>query len=159
MTGRDLAAALRPLEAWADAVLRFKKIAEEAIRLESKLTGIELAQTRLAEVQATVAVTEAHLRALQADAETVTATLAAEREAALAATQAEQAEIIRSARTVAERHQTTAEGWVAQTREAEAQHAARLMAMRATEAGLQAQIDGLRELAQRMATAAGAVLR
>lgn len=159
MTGRELAAALRPLEVWAEGILRFRKIADEAIRMESKLTGLELAQTRLAETQAKVVATQAALEALVEDAATLTARLAEERAAALAATEVEQAALVRAAQREIAKHQVSAEGWAAQTREAESQHAARMTAMATEAAEMQTRLDGLREQAQRMLTAAGQVLR
>ena len=157
MTGRELAAALRPLEEWAGAIGRFSQIAKEAIHLETKLTGIALAQKELADTQAKVAAVKAHLADVQAEVAVASERLAEERAASLEATRREQAELVEAASAQVAQELARYAEWKTKTTHAETAHEARMAALRTEEAALQHHIEGLRDLARRYQQAAGAV--
>lgn len=156
MTGRELAAAIRPLEAWATAIGRFSQLAQEAIRLEE---GLAQGTARLTALEATLATTQADLARLHAEARDLTATLAAERAAAEHET-AERcaARVAVADSAVADRQRAVGE-WTSKLETARAEHERRMAGWAAEEAALRTHVDGLRELAQRMARAAEAVPR
>ena len=156
MTGRDLQAAVRPLEQWATAISRFSQIAQEAIRLEA---GLTLATAQLTETQAALATAKTEVAALRAEAATLTERLGIERQAALQTTHQEQSALVSAARETILRHQAAAEALAEKTRVAAAAHAARLAEWTAKEAAAAERVDILRDLAQRMARAAEAVPR
>lgn len=159
MTGRELAAAVRPLEEWATAIARFSRIAQDAIQMEAKLSGLGVAQRELADTKARIAAERDTLLALQEQAQRLQGQLDAQRAAALATTEREQAERIRAAQAEIAQARAQTAAQQAQTREAEAAHAARMAALRMEATALEGRIEELRDLARRMAAAAAAVPR
>ncbi len=156
MTGRELAAAVRPLEAGAKAILRLAELAHEAIRLEE---GIASAQRRLTELTGSVTTSTAELARLQTEARTLAVRLDADRQASLAATETEQRAVIGAARAVVEAHERSATEWRDKAAAAKAAHDATVATLRAEETALRTHVAGLRDLARRMAQAAEAVPR
>lgn len=156
MTGREVVAAVRPVETWARAVLRLAELGHEAIRLEEE----NAAATRLlGETAQALLTAQADLGRTQQAAATLAGTLETQRAAAVAATEAEQLAVIGAARAVVEAHERAAAEWAAKAQAAKAAHDATVAALRAEELALREHVDGLRDLARRMARAAEAVPR
>lgn len=156
MKAREVRSAIVPLKGFAEDVLRYVKVADEAVRLEDDTQAIT---TRLADLHAQLDAGKKELARVKAEAATLTADLAAEREAARHAWQAEADERNASLATVLAHHQSQIAHWVAQEDEAKARFARTGQRLEQDEATVRARIQELRELAQRMARAGEAALR
>lgn len=156
MTGRELAAALRPVEQHARAVLRFAEIADEAIRLEA---GLGLATTKLAETTAALEAARAERARLEREARGLAGEIAAARAAAEQQTAERCAAMVAEAQATVKTAHLAARGWDAKAASEAEAHAARVAQWTAEATTLREHVDGLRSLAQRMAKAAEAVPR
>ncbi len=156
MTGRELAAAVRPLEISAKAILRFAELAHESIRLEE---GTAQVKTALAKKQSELQDARVELAILQAETKNLTATLAAERAASENETMNRCAGVVAEAEALAAKAKQQAESWIEKDRAAAQAHEARVASYRQETSALQEHLDGLREQARTLAQKAGAVLR
>lgn len=156
MTGREVLAAIRPMESFAATVTRLAAVAHEAIRLEE---GQAAAERRLATLQAQAVTAQAEITRLTTEADDLTTLLAAERDAARVATDAECAARVQTAdAAVATREQAVA-SWAAQEREAKERFERTAAGLRTAEVELIERVNTLKDLAQRLARSAEAVLR
>lgn len=156
MTGREALTAIRPMEAFAATVTRFAEIAHEAIRLEE---GQAAATRRLAELTASVTAGSAEVERLRFEARDLTATLAAERAAAEHETADLCAGRIAAADAEVRTRQQAVESWAAQERAARERFERTAAELRASELTLIERVNTLKDLAQRLARSAEAVLR
>jgi phage host-nuclease inhibitor protein Gam len=156
MTGRELVATAKPLEAFAASVTHFLSVGHQAIRLEE---GLAAQSTRLTALQAEVTTAVATLADLQKEAKALQATLDAERQAAVTAWQAEaDAKAAEVAASLA-RQQKLVESWTTQAKAAEAEFATRQAALVEQETALKARVDALRAQAKDLLRAAEAVIQ
>jgi predicted nucleic acid-binding Zn-ribbon protein len=156
MTGREVAAAVRPLEITAKAILRFAELAHEAIRLEE---GTTQATAALTATRQSLEDARVELAILQSEAKNLTATLAAERAASETETLDRCAGMVAEAEALAAKAKQQAEAWAEKSRSAAVAHDVRVAEYRTETSALQAHLDGLREQARTLAQKAGAVLR
>jgi predicted nucleic acid-binding Zn-ribbon protein len=156
MTARELAAAVRPLEITAKAVLRFSELARDSIRLEE---GQAQATTALADTRSALEEARVELAILQGEAKNLTAQLAAERAASETETLDRCAGMVAEAEALAAKAKQQAEDWTAKGRSAAVAHELRVAEYRTETSALQEHLDGLREQARTLAQKAGAVLR
>src|SRR5262245_288928 len=156
MTGREILAAVRPLEQWAGAITRLSKVAQEAIRLEE---GFKAADQRLTEARAAVAQAKAELITLRDEHATLATRMAAEQKATLQAIHDEALVQRRQLTEELAQRKASVASIAEQERDARAAFERTKEQFKADEAVLRGKVADLRSLAERMARSAEAVLR